>query len=117
MDKEKGGIYILTNPAFPSYVKIGYADNIKTRLTKLNSSECTPYAFRLYATYGVDKRLSDTKLHKIIDTLNPGLRTVDHFDGKKRVREFYALSAQDAYGLLKAMAEIHGTSKRLKRKR
>lgn len=26
----KGVIYILTNPSFPEYVKIGYADNIKT---------------------------------------------------------------------------------------
>ena len=30
MEKEKVGyIYILTNPSFPDYVKIGYADNVK----------------------------------------------------------------------------------------
>lgn len=29
MSEEKGNyIYILTNPSFPEYVKIGYADNI-----------------------------------------------------------------------------------------
>lgn len=28
MNDKKGVIYILTNPSFPDYVKIGYADNI-----------------------------------------------------------------------------------------
>jgi len=31
MDKA-GVIYILTNPSFPEYVKIGYADDIDKRL-------------------------------------------------------------------------------------
>ena len=29
-------IYILTNPSFPEYVKIGYADDIDKRLQQLN---------------------------------------------------------------------------------
>ena len=49
----KGVIYILTNPSFPDYIKIGYADNIENRLRQLNNSECTPFAFRVYATYEV----------------------------------------------------------------
>lgn len=28
MNDKKGVIYIHTNPSFPDYVKIGYADNI-----------------------------------------------------------------------------------------
>ena len=33
MDKDiKGYIYILTNPSFPDYVKIGYADDVNERL-------------------------------------------------------------------------------------
>ena len=48
MEDKKGVIYILTNPSFPDYVKIGYADDI-------------------------DKRL---KLHTIIDKLNPDLRLI-----------------------------------------
>ena len=28
MNDKKAVIYILTNPSFPSYVKIGYADDI-----------------------------------------------------------------------------------------
>ena len=37
MDKT-GVIYILTNPSFPEYVKIGYADDIDKRLMQLNRS-------------------------------------------------------------------------------
>ena len=55
--KGQGVIYVLKNPSFPDYVKIGYADNIETRLQQLNNSECTPFAFRVYATYEVDSRL------------------------------------------------------------
>ena len=103
-----GYIYILTNPSFPEYVKIGYADDVKQRLAQLNRSECVPFAFRVYATYEVDSRLSDTKIHAIIDKLNPNLRAIDTFGGKKRVREFYAMSPEDAYGILEAIADIHG---------
>ena len=28
----KGVIYILTNPSFPDYIKIGYAKNLERRL-------------------------------------------------------------------------------------
>lgn len=111
--KGKGYIYILTNPSFPDYVKIGYADNVENRLQQLNNSECTPYAFRVYATYEVDSRLSDMKIHSIIDKLNPDLRSIDNFNGKKRVREFYAMTAEDAYSILEAIAEIHNFTDRL----
>jgi hypothetical protein len=53
--ENKGVIYILTNPSFPEYVKIGYADDVNKRLAQLNRSECTPFAFRVYATYEVDQ--------------------------------------------------------------
>ena len=111
----KGYIYILTNPSFPDYVKIGYADDVKSRVNQLNRTECTPYAFRIYATYEVDSRLNDLKLHKMIDKLNPELRSRDEIDGKRRVREFYSLSAEDAYGIFEAMAEIHGTTDKLEK--
>ncbi len=42
MSEKHGVIYILTNPSFPEYVKIGYADDIDERLQKLNRSECIP---------------------------------------------------------------------------
>lgn len=111
----KGVIYILTNPSFPDYVKIGYAKDIERRLKQLNHSETIPFAFRVYAVYEVDKPLSDKELHKLIDTLNPDLRTIETFDGKERVKEFYAMSAEDAYTLLECIAKISGTADRLNR--
>jgi len=112
---EKAGvIYILTNPSFPEYVKIGYADDIEKRLQQLNRSECIPFAFRVYATYEVSSRLSDLKIHSIIDKLNPNLRSIDNFNGQKRIREFYAMPPEDAFSILEAIAEIHGCSDKLK---
>ena len=70
-----GVIYILTNPSFPQYVKIGYADNVDSRLKQLNNSECIPFAFRIHATYEVEERLTDLKLHALIDQLNPNSRS------------------------------------------
>lgn len=114
MAEKNGVIYILTNPSFPEYVKIGYADDIDKRLKQLNRSECIPFAFRIYATYEVSSRLSDLKIHSIIDKLNPNLRSVESFDGKQRVREFYAMTPEDAYSILEAIAEIHGCVDKLK---
>ena len=82
MSEKSGVIYILTNPSFPEYVKIGYADDIDNQLKQLNRSECIPFAFRVYATYEVSSRLSDLKIHSIIDKLNPNLRSVESFNGK-----------------------------------
>ena len=110
-----GYIYILTNPSFPDYVKIGFAHNVDQRLTQLNRSECIPYAFRVYALYEVHKKLQDKEVHKLIDGLNPALRSIEKFKGKDRIREFYALSPEDAYELLHSIAKISGTEDRLTR--
>lgn len=112
---KKGYIYILKNPSFPDYVKIGYADDVEERLRQLNSSECIPYAFRVYATYEVSSRLMDKKLHSIIDRLNPNLRSIEEFNGQTRKREFYAMSPSEAYSLLEAIAEINGCTDKLKK--
>ena len=111
----KGVIYILTNPSFPEYVKIGYADDIEKRLKQLNRSETIPFAFRVYAIYEVDSRLTDLRVHDLIDQLNPDLRTIETFDGKKRQKEFYAMTPEEAYTLLDCIAQISGTSDRLKK--
>ena len=110
-----GVIYVLTNPSFPEYVKIGYADDVERRLQQLNRSECVPFSFRVYATYAVNSRLSDKSVHAIIDKLNPNLRAIEVVKGQKREREFYAMSAEDAYLILEAIAEINNCVDRLKR--
>ena len=113
--EHRGVIYILTNPSFKEYVKIGYAHDVEKRIQQLNRSETVPFAFRAYATYEVDSELTDKDLHNLIDKLNPDLRTIENFDGKKRVKEFYEMSKEDAYGILESIAKISGTLDRLKR--
>ena len=108
-----GSIYILTNPSFPDYVKIGYSKNVQERINKLNNSEAVPFGFRLYATYDVETQSADKVLHKIIDKLNADLRSIDTINDKVRVREFYLISPEDAYELLEDIAIISGTKERL----
>ena len=115
MSEIKGVIYILTNPSFPAYVKIGYAKNIEQRLAQLNRSETIPFAFRVYATYDVITPLSDLVLHDLIDGLNPDLRAIETFDGKKRTKEFYEMTPEQAYGILSSIAKLSGTESRLRR--
>ena len=38
-------------------------------------------------------------------------------DGKRRIREFYAMPPEDAYAILEAIAEINGFHRRLKKRR
>ena len=115
MSETKGYIYVLTNPSFEAYVKIGYAKDVQSRVDILNRSSAVPFAFRVYATYEVDSDLSDKKLHSILDKLNPDLRSMEEIDGKRRIREFYAMSPEDAFSILEAIAEINGFRHRLKK--
>lgn len=103
-----GAIYILKNPSFPDYIKIGYADDVYSRLKTLNDKSAVPFAFRLYAYYKVKHRLEDKTVHEIIDKLNPTLRAKDNIDGKERKREFFEMSAEDAYDILRCIAKING---------
>lgn len=111
----KGVIYVLTNPSFPEYVKIGYADDLEKRLRQLNNSECLPFAFRVYCIYEVEERLKDKDVHLLIDKLNPSLRAIDSFDGKTRIKEFYNMNPEDAYEILLSIAKVSNTVDRLKR--
>lgn len=108
MDNIVGTIYILKNPSFPDYIKIGYADDVYSRLKTLNDKSTVPFAFRLYAYYKVNHRLEDKTVHEIIDKLNPSLRAKDNIDGKERKREFFEMSAEDAYDILRCIAKING---------
>lgn len=112
---EQGVIYILTNPSFPDYIKIGYATDLERRLRQLNRSETIPFAFRAYAIYEVESNLTDIVFHDLIDRLNPDLRSIETFDGRERKREFYVMSPEDAYSLLECIAKISGTEARLKK--
>ena len=96
-----GDIYVFVNPAFPSLVKIGYADNVEKRLKQLNRNSGLPDPFHAYATYKVKKRLEDLKLHKLIDSLDSDLR-------HSKNKEFYEMTPEKAFEVLSAIAEING---------
>ena len=103
-----GVIYIMTNPAIPGYVKFGYTKDVEGRRKELSNSS-VPYSFRLYATYDVECSLCDKDLYDLIDTLNPELRATEEDDrGRMRAKEFYAISAEDAYKILESIAKMHG---------
>lgn len=108
-----GSIYILTNPSFPEYVKIGYADDVIQRVKQLNNSEAVPFSFHVYATFDVTERLTDLKLHNFIDTINPDLRSKERIGNKIRVREFYHIQPDEIYSAFESMAEVNGTTDRL----
>ena len=113
MNNNIGAIYIMKNPSFPDYIKIGYADDVYERLKQLNNKSAVPFAFRLYAYYKVNHRLEDKTVHDIIDKLNPSLRARDNINGKERKREFFEMSAEDAYDILHCIAKINGLEENL----
>ncbi len=103
----KGYIYIMTNPCLKDMVKIGYATNVEERRRQL-STTALPYEYEVYATYETSGNLEDKKLHKLIDILNPDLRV-------SKNREFFVMTAEDAYDLLEAIAMISDSQDKLKR--
>ena len=113
MSQKSGVIYILTNPSFQEYVKIGYADDVVSRVKQLNNSEAIPFSFHIFATYDVTERLTDKKLHNFIDTLNPELRSKEKIGNKIRIREFYHIPPEEIYSAFESMAEVTGTRDRL----
>ena len=76
MNNNIGAIYVLKNPSFPDYIKIGYADDVFNRLKQLNDKSAVPFSFILYAYYKVNYCLEDKTVHDIIDILNPSLRAI-----------------------------------------
>ena len=72
---------------------------------------CVPRLCYIRSGFGTLRQ----KLHAILDKLNPDLRSTEEVDGKKRVREFYAMPPEDSYAILEAIAEINGFRHRLKK--
>ncbi len=116
-DEFKGYIYILENSIYDNQgiVKIGYASNPEQREKDLNNHPGVATPFRLYATYEVKRKLEDETLFKLIEGINPDLRVVEQYKGKKRKREFFKMGKEEAYRMLECIAQISGTIGRLKK--
>ncbi len=109
----KGYIYIMTNPSFKEYVKIGWAANVEQRKRELDGSTAVPFSFKIYATLAVEdsgSARSDIYVHRLIDMLRSDLRTVEkNASGKVvRQREFFQMEAEEAYELLEQIAGLTG---------
>ena len=104
-------VYILTNPQYPGYIKIGYASDLKQRLQSLNTGALVE--FKPYAVYETPKPLGDVEIHKIIELLNPILRASKFNGGKAALKEFFKLEPEEAYELFQHIAVVSGTEKRL----
>ena len=110
-EKNESLIYILTNPSFPNYVKIGKTTDLQQRVRSLNNPTCLPFSFRVYATYKIDKNLDavEKAIHNLIDKIDYELRAREETDtGRLREREFFALDAENAFDVLKEIAVLRG---------
>lgn len=109
----KGYIYIMTNPSFKEYVKIGWAANVEQRKKELDGSTAVPFSFKIYATLAVNDKgaaRSDIYVHNLIGMLRPDLRSVEKNESGKivRQREFFQMEAEEAYELLEQIAGLTG---------
>lgn len=108
-----GYIYIMTNPSFKEYVKIGWAANVEQRKKELDGSTAVPFSFKIYATLSVKDIgtvRSDIYVHNLIGMLRPDLRSVEKNESGKivRQREFFQMEAEEAYELLAQIAGLTG---------
>lgn len=112
--KELGYIYVLTNPCFKEYVKIGYSKDPVARVNKINQAETVPFSYRIVCTLATERTAADLVLHKLIDQLAPNARCSEIVNGKERKKEFYEMSPEDACSILCSIAQISGYEDRLK---
>jgi len=117
--KKESLIYILTNPSFPSYIKIGKTTDLSGRLNSLNDKSCLPFSFRVYATYAVeenDLKTVEDAIHELIDLIDYELRAREESEsGRTREREFFALDAETTYEIFKRIAILRGDENNLKK--
>ncbi len=113
----QGIVYILTNPCLDGWVKIGKTDrdDIEARLRELNGHENIPLCYRCYAVYKVENpRAVEDKIHSIIDRIDGTLRAREMLaSGRERIREFFKISPETAYGLFKDIADLRGDAHNL----
>jgi len=113
-----GFVYILSNPSFDDdWIKIGQTsrDDVITRVSELNGSEATPFAFRIFATYEVENpQVVEGAIHKLIDEIDYSLRAREIVNGRNRVREFFHISADSAYKVFQQIAILRNDTESLK---
>jgi len=114
----KGIVYILTNPALDGWVKIGMSDrnNIEERLAELNRPANIPLCFRAYAIYEVERPQEVEKcIHNLFDFIDESLHAREVLsNGRVREREFFRISPERAFSVLKSISQLRGDENCLK---
>ena len=113
MKDYKNIIYILTNPLYAGYVKIGYASDLYQRLSSLNTGMLRNY--EPYAVYETTAKNTDRQFHAIIDDLAPIVRARVINGQRVQDKEFFKLEPEQAYDILRHIAIMTGTESRLHR--
>jgi hypothetical protein len=105
MSSEKGYVYILTNPSFKDdWVKIGKSRREVNVRSKELDNTAVPLPFSILATLNTKKYNEAEKfIHKMIDMVAPDIRI-------RKGREFFNITPQKAYEILKLCAEQYDDS-------
>lgn len=113
--RKTAGIYILKNSSVPGFVKIGYSQDVEDMVDRLNSSEATPFPFRIYALYEVPVGFDDKNIQQIIERLfqKQNANAFNDMVRKTRERSFYSVNAKEAYQTLMDLAQLHGNEGKL----
>jgi len=85
-----GFVYILTNPAFPGVLKIGFTTrSVESRIAEFNSATAVPAPFEIVAYYSShDPKKDERTVHLALDSCRaPG-------------KEFFAIKPKQALDML-----------------
>lgn len=107
----KNCLYVLTNPLYAGYVKIGYASDLNSRLATLNTSMLKN--FEVFCIYETQTKNADLEFHKIINDLVPILRARVINSKKIQDKEFFKLEPEQAYNILQHIAIMTNTENKL----
>jgi hypothetical protein len=105
MSDERGYVYILTNPSFKDdWVKIGKSGRAVNVRSKELDNTAVPLPFSIFATLKTKKYNAAEKfIHKMIDMVAPDIRI-------RKGREFFNITPQKSYEILKLCAEQYDDS-------
>lgn len=98
MKNEKGFVYILTNPSMPGYIKIGFTNNLRSRLRSLDTTGVA-MPFEPYMTVSTSKHKTlERVIHHELDKLTE--------TRARSNREFFELDSAIAGDLLQNLARL-----------
>ena len=92
---KEGEVYIIVNPAWPEWVKIGMAVDAEDRCTSYQTG--SPYRdYTLVCSYkAADRRKAESKAHKLIEK-----------HSQDRLGEWFKITAEAATDLLSTLKEV-----------